>query len=480
MPTVLPSRPLDATLSVTKAARLLGVHANTVRAWSDAGRLRYYRINPRGDRRYRLGDLQRFLAAAESGLPERARSGTSRAPRPPRLELLPPSAAAARDRDARRSPLPPAAPARRRSTPTAGRRSQPARRADPDRRRRLRPSPSPCPRRPPRSATAARTGPSRCSSSAATGSTRRQLRPRLDAARRAAARLRRDRRRARPGECRHGRRPGELGIVDEPADPTPASTVTSATSVGHRRPARDRRGDPRRRRAVGRARRRRRPRRRSSRRSTRRSSATSPPASRRSSSRPASRRTSATSSTGPTRCAAWPATSAAGSTSTGSSSGLVEHAMVLFEADRGAVFLRHANGRPSPRSAAACRRPTSRRVKEFPVRSLPSLAVAARRPLFAGGYSDDPRGEDVRAAVVQEGYDTICTAPLFDGPDAPRPAQRLPRRAARLERRRARHDGGARDAGVGRDQERPELRADGDLGRPAPVDPAARRPAHRA
>ena len=37
--------------------------------------------------------------------------------------------------------------------------------------------------------------------------------------------------------------------------------------------------------------------------------------------------------------------------------------------------------------------------------------------MFAGGYRDDPRGEDVRAAVVQEGYDTICTAPLFDGPE---------------------------------------------------------------
>ena len=67
VPTSLPPRPTDATLSVTKAARLLGVHPNTVRAWSDAGRLRYYRINPRGDRRYRLSDLQRFLAAAETG-----------------------------------------------------------------------------------------------------------------------------------------------------------------------------------------------------------------------------------------------------------------------------------------------------------------------------------------------------------------------------------------------------------------------------
>src|SRR5438552_813398 len=74
--TILPSRPVDATLSVTKAARLLGVHPNTVRAWSDAGRLRYYRINPRGDRRYRLGDLQRFLAAAETA-PDPAPGGGS-------------------------------------------------------------------------------------------------------------------------------------------------------------------------------------------------------------------------------------------------------------------------------------------------------------------------------------------------------------------------------------------------------------------
>src|SRR5512133_1975675 len=59
-------RPLDATLTVTRAAEVLGVHANTIRAWSDAGRLRYYRINPRGDRRYRLSDLQRFLAATDA------------------------------------------------------------------------------------------------------------------------------------------------------------------------------------------------------------------------------------------------------------------------------------------------------------------------------------------------------------------------------------------------------------------------------
>ncbi len=66
-PTQLHPRPTDATLTVMKAAHVLGVHSNTVRAWSDAGRLRYYRINPRGDRRYRLSDLQHFLAGAAHG-----------------------------------------------------------------------------------------------------------------------------------------------------------------------------------------------------------------------------------------------------------------------------------------------------------------------------------------------------------------------------------------------------------------------------
>ena len=78
-PSIRTPRPGDATLSVTKAARVLGVHPNTVRAWSEAGRLRYYRINERGDRRYRLTDLQRFLAAAES-----APTGGLEAPPPAR------------------------------------------------------------------------------------------------------------------------------------------------------------------------------------------------------------------------------------------------------------------------------------------------------------------------------------------------------------------------------------------------------------
>ena len=46
------------------AARLLGVHANTIRAWTDQGRLPCIRINDRGDRRYRDRDLLAFLEDA--------------------------------------------------------------------------------------------------------------------------------------------------------------------------------------------------------------------------------------------------------------------------------------------------------------------------------------------------------------------------------------------------------------------------------
>ncbi len=63
------SRP-DALISVAQAAALLGVHPNTVRAWTDSGRLAAWRINPRGDRRYRRADVERLLA-------EGAASGTS-------------------------------------------------------------------------------------------------------------------------------------------------------------------------------------------------------------------------------------------------------------------------------------------------------------------------------------------------------------------------------------------------------------------
>jgi diguanylate cyclase (GGDEF)-like protein/excisionase family DNA binding protein len=55
------SRP-DALITVAQAAAILGVHPNTVRAWTESGRLTAWRINPRGDRRYRRADVERLLA----------------------------------------------------------------------------------------------------------------------------------------------------------------------------------------------------------------------------------------------------------------------------------------------------------------------------------------------------------------------------------------------------------------------------------
>jgi len=57
----VPRAETDALLTVAQAATLLGVHPNTIRVWTDAGRLTAYRINARGDRRFRRGDVARLL-----------------------------------------------------------------------------------------------------------------------------------------------------------------------------------------------------------------------------------------------------------------------------------------------------------------------------------------------------------------------------------------------------------------------------------
>jgi len=49
-------------LTVRQVARLLNIHSNTVRRWSDQGIIRAYRITSRGDRRFRREDIARFLA----------------------------------------------------------------------------------------------------------------------------------------------------------------------------------------------------------------------------------------------------------------------------------------------------------------------------------------------------------------------------------------------------------------------------------
>ena len=48
-------------LKIKDVSRILNVHSSTIRRWSDQGILKVYRINNRGDRRYKREDIINFL-----------------------------------------------------------------------------------------------------------------------------------------------------------------------------------------------------------------------------------------------------------------------------------------------------------------------------------------------------------------------------------------------------------------------------------
>ena len=52
---------ISPMLTTSDVARLLSVHINTVRRWSNQGILTTYRIGSRGDRRFDQKDIERFL-----------------------------------------------------------------------------------------------------------------------------------------------------------------------------------------------------------------------------------------------------------------------------------------------------------------------------------------------------------------------------------------------------------------------------------
>jgi diguanylate cyclase (GGDEF)-like protein/excisionase family DNA binding protein len=375
-------------LSVTKAARLLGVHPNTIRAWSDAGRLRYYRINPRGDRRYRMGDLQRFLAAAQGGQGEAGPAGPlhRRMYERPALELI---------------TTPEEAPT---GLGPLGDADRDRHREDMDILVEL-----------------GRIGASATSMDAVLTDAVRAILGHGQHLAVALFELRGDRLlpRASAGADQHyielPRDFGVLGLAlrQPAAEPSPVVADETGAVVGSGQsevaipvPVRgslwgvlviaDGEGadaaaiDPDLLRAIAR---------------------------------------SVGSIVGAGRTAdevahhihrADALQRVAGDIGSRLDldqilAGLVDHAMVLFDCDRGAVFLRHANGNAIAEVTRGLSQAYLQSVRGFPSRSLPAMAVAARRPLFAGGYRNDPRGTDVRAAVVQEGFDTICTAPLLDG-----------------------------------------------------------------
>ena len=62
---MLDNKEISPMLTVEQAGRLLNVHPNTIRRWADTGVLKVYRINHRGDRRFKKDDVISTLESQE-------------------------------------------------------------------------------------------------------------------------------------------------------------------------------------------------------------------------------------------------------------------------------------------------------------------------------------------------------------------------------------------------------------------------------
>jgi diguanylate cyclase (GGDEF)-like protein/excisionase family DNA binding protein len=370
------TRSADATLSVARAARVLGVHPNTVRAWTDAGRLPYIRINDRGDRRYRRGDLDVFLAAATGAatFPERAGRGR---------------AGDAGNADSRISGQPTAAFDANAATELVLNLSAIAARsasAEVDLEEAL------------SEAARAIGAACRCESVVAYQLEGEELVPVASSG---------------PFASRLLRMPRTYGVLGEALVPGAAVVRTRADDIARvsGRPleiAAPILGEP----GTG----------------TWGVLLAVP--------RPGA-------SDCVTQLLPSAAAAAAGIVRAASRGrevarklhraealhrvaidigqhkdleqvlgGLIDHALVLFEGDRAAVYLKEPDGSLHAAASRGLSESYLSAVQWAPT-SLSSLAMAAGRPIYSVNYRDDPRGGDLRAAVVQEGFDTLCVQPLL-------------------------------------------------------------------
>jgi excisionase family DNA binding protein len=57
---------LGPMLTVGEASKILGIHSNTLRQWSDQGIITAYRIGPRGDRRFKRENVAALIVEVRS------------------------------------------------------------------------------------------------------------------------------------------------------------------------------------------------------------------------------------------------------------------------------------------------------------------------------------------------------------------------------------------------------------------------------
>ena len=58
---------VEQMLTGEEVAKLLHIHLNTVRRWSDKGVLANYRIGSRGDLRFKVSDIKKYLRECKRG-----------------------------------------------------------------------------------------------------------------------------------------------------------------------------------------------------------------------------------------------------------------------------------------------------------------------------------------------------------------------------------------------------------------------------
>ncbi|HEV8053993.1 MAG TPA: GAF domain-containing protein, partial [Candidatus Limnocylindrales bacterium] len=94
-------------------------------------------------------------------------------------------------------------------------------------------------------------------------------------------------------------------------------------------------------------------------------------------------------------------------------SGLVDHAMRLFGADRAAVYERTPSG---SFDASHSRNVSDRLVAAahgLPRPSAGAIAIDTGHAVAITDYANDPSSEGIRDAVIAEGFDTVAAAPLI-------------------------------------------------------------------
>jgi excisionase family DNA binding protein len=65
-------------LTTAEVAQVLHIHPNTLRRWSNDGRIKAYRITQWGDRRFKREEIARFLAELDSQADDQHGNGGKR------------------------------------------------------------------------------------------------------------------------------------------------------------------------------------------------------------------------------------------------------------------------------------------------------------------------------------------------------------------------------------------------------------------